>query len=96
MAMKVIGISGTPRKGGNTEVLLRAALDPFRERGWTVREHLLSGYTVAPCRACESCRETGVCAIDDDMGQIYEDFRDCDALIIATPVYFRNVSATTP
>lgn len=96
MAMKVIGISGTPRKGGNTEVLLRAALDPSRERGWVVKEHLLSAYTIAPCRACESCRETGVCAIDDDMAQIYEDFRDCDALIIATPVYFRNVSATTP
>jgi multimeric flavodoxin WrbA len=53
----------------------------------------LSAYAIAPCRACESCRETGVCAIDDDMGQIYEDFRDCDALIIGTPVYFRNVSA---
>jgi multimeric flavodoxin WrbA len=93
MAMKVVGISGSPRKGGNTEALLGRALDPFRESGWIVKEHLLSSCTIAPCVACESCHATGVCAIDDDMRQIYEDFNDCDALIIGTPVYYRNVSA---
>ena len=91
--MKIIGISGSPRKNGNTEVLLKKALEPFYENNWTVKEHLLSEYRIGPCQACDSCRETNRCKIEDDMSRIYEDLFDCDALIVGTPVYYRNVSA---
>ncbi len=91
--MKVIGISGSPRQGGNTEALLQKALEPFREHNWLVETHLLSACQISPCRACEACRDTNACAIGDDMARIYKDLSDCDALIVGTPVYYRNVSA---
>lgn len=91
--MKVLGISGSPRPRGNTELLLEAALAPFKENGWTVGLHLLSAINVAPCRGCDACASAGACAIPDDMASLHRDMADCDALIIATPVYYRNVTA---
>ncbi|MCL2198257.1 MAG: flavodoxin family protein [Defluviitaleaceae bacterium] len=91
--MNVLGISGTPRVGGNSEVLLDAALEPFVETGWGVTRVLLSEKTVAPCTGCETCVESGVCFISDDMVEIYEAFRRCDAVVISAPAYYRNVPA---
>ncbi len=92
--MKVIGISGSPRKDGNTEILVKYALEPFREQGWEVQEFFLSGKVIKPCRGCETCRATGVCTItDDDMTYIYEEFKTCNAFIIGSPVYYRNITA---
>lgn len=91
--MNVIGISGTPRKGGNSEILLRYALKPFEDNGWDVKVFLLSELTIGPCRACDSCRETGNCIIQDDMKIIYDAFRWCNAIIISSPVYSRNISS---
>ncbi len=65
--MNVMGISGTPRKKGNSEILLRSALKPFENNGWNVKMFLLSELKINPCTGCESCRETGTCIIDDDM-----------------------------
>ncbi len=91
--MNVMGISGTPRNKGNSEILLRYALKPFENNGWDVKIFLLSKLTIKPCNAYESCRETGTCIINDDMQSIYEAFRWCDAIIISSPVYSRNVSS---
>ena len=90
---EVMGISRTPRKNGNSEILLRSALKPFRNNGWDVKIFLLSELTIKPCNTCEPCRETGTCIINDDMQRIYDVFRWCNAIIISSPVYFRNVSA---
>lgn len=92
--MKVLGISGSPRKNGNTEILLKYALEPFRERGWDVSEFLLSEKTVNPCCGCDGCEGTGRCMIqDDDMSILYDEYESCDALIIGSPAYYRNVTA---
>ena len=91
--MNVIGISGTPRKEGNSEILLRNALKPFENNECNVKIFLLSELTINPCNACDSCRDTGACTIDDDMQGIYDAFRWCNAIIISSPVYSRNVSA---
>lgn len=91
--MKVIGISGSPRVGGNSEILLQHALEPFQEKHWTVVKFLLSNRTVAPCDGCDSCKQTSQCFIEDDMGWLNEEYATCDALIIASPVYYRNVTA---
>lgn len=91
--MEVLGISGTPRQGGNTEVLVKQALEPFMDRGWAVTEFFLSNRSVAPCDGCDTCWETGECVIRDDMDTLYEKFVSCDAIIIGSPVYYRNVSA---
>lgn len=91
--MNVIGISGTPRKKGNSELLLRYALKPFENEGWKIKTYLLSELKIKPCEACNSCRETGTCIINDDMQGIYDAFRWCNAIIISSPVHFLNISA---
>ncbi|MBN1814098.1 MAG: flavodoxin family protein [Anaerolineae bacterium] len=92
--MNVLGISGTPRKNGNSDILLQHALRPFEEAGWEVRLLRLRELTVTPCLACDLCTIHGSCALgDDDMHLFYDAFRWCDALIVATPTYSRNVSA---
>ncbi len=91
--MKVIGISGSPRGNGNSEILLHHALEPFREKGWAVTEFLLSQKTVAPCSGCDGCLGTAGCVIKDDMDILYDEFESCNALIVASPVYYRNVTA---
>jgi multimeric flavodoxin WrbA len=91
--MNVLGISGTPRKNGNSEILLQYALRPFEKQGWEIRHFPLSEITVQPCRGCEECKKQGRCAIEDDMHPIYEAFRWCDAIIVSSPVYSRNIAA---
>ncbi len=91
--MNVIAISGTPRKKGNSELLLRYALKPFENNGWNVKIFLLSDLEIKACKACDSCKETGTCIINDDMQEIYDAFRWCNAIIISSPVHFLNVSA---
>ena len=91
--MNILGISGTPRKGGNSEILLDAALEPFVEATWDVTRILLSEKRIEPCTGCDSCVESGVCCIDDYMTEIYRAYESCDAIIISAPAYWRNVPA---
>ena len=91
--MNVLGISGTPRKGGNSEILLDAALNPFAEAGWEINRILLSDRKIGMCTGCEACCERNACYIEDDMREIYEAYRHCDAIIISAPAYWRNVPA---
>jgi len=92
--MKVVGISGTPRKGGNTECLVKECLNEFAKQGWTISEFFLSEKTIKPCIGCDFCKENGVCAItDDDASALFGDIINCDAVIIGSPVYYRNVTA---
>lgn len=91
--MNVLAISGTPRERGNSELLLQEALRPFEETSWSVRLLKVREMKLNPCQACDRCRAQGACVIDDDMRVVYESFSWCNALIVATPVYSRNISA---
>ena len=92
--MKVVGISGSPRKGGNTECLVNECLSEFEKHGWTIAKHYLSEKTIHPCLGCDSCAENGVCVIDDDDARaLFRDLLSGDAVIIGSPVYYRNISA---
>jgi len=91
--MNVLGISGTPRENGNSEILLQHALKPFEKHGWQIRHFRIREMNVEPCQGCEECKKLGKCKIDDDMHQVYEAFMWCDAIILSSPVYSRNVSA---
>jgi len=92
--MTVVGISGSPRKGGNTEWLIRECLNEFAERGWIISEFYLSDKTIKPCIGCETCVENHICVItDDDMAELSNELISCDAVIIGSPVYYRNVTA---
>ena len=92
--MNILGISGSPRARSNSHLLLEHALEPFSAAGWEVRLLRLRDLTVRPCLACDHCRtHPGTCAQRDDMDRFYDAFRWCDALLVASPVYSRNVCA---
>jgi multimeric flavodoxin WrbA len=91
--MKVLGIVGSPRKEGNTEILVREALSAAEKAGAETEIVLAGGKNIAGCDGCSSCRQTGTCHIKDDMQPIYKQLEAADAVIFGTPVYFHNVTA---
>ena len=93
--MKILGISCSPRPGGNTETMLRASLGTAQEAGVGTELVTLAGKTITPCDGCLSCRKTGDCHIKDDMQDIYPLLFAADGIIIGTPVYFWSVAAQT-
>jgi multimeric flavodoxin WrbA len=91
--MKVVGIVGSPRIGGNTETLTRIALEEIRKEGVKTELITLAGKKISPCDACKSCVKTGKCHFKDDFDPIYAKVRRADGVILATPVYY---GAATP
>ena len=93
--MKVVAFNGSPRKGGNTELLLQAALEPVQAAGIEPELIQIGGKKVHPCLACWKCFENldRRCAIENDMvNECIGKMADADAIIIATPTYFAGVS----
>ncbi|MGJ7029256.1 MULTISPECIES: flavodoxin family protein [Methanothermobacter] len=93
--VKVVGICGSPRKNGNTEILLREALRAAEDCGAETELIRLAGLDINPCRACDSCKKAGECAIDDDLNDVIERAASADGIIIGSPVYFGSVTAQT-
>jgi multimeric flavodoxin WrbA len=93
--MKIVGILGSARKGGNTEVLLDVALEEARGRGCSTSRIVLRDKAIAPCDGCMGCAKTGRCVIKDDMEEVYEGIRAADGVIWATPVYYWSMSGLT-
>lgn len=94
--MKIIGIVCSPRKGGNTEIAVREALEGAKERGANIELILVSGKKIAPCENCDYCKQKKTlcqCKIKDDMQEIYTKLSEADGIIFGTPVYFWSMSA---
>jgi FMN-dependent NADH-azoreductase len=92
---RIMAIIGSSRKNGNTEALMEAFLEGVLsgEEIIEVERFRLADMDISPCRACGACEKTGACVINDDMQIIYDSFRKCDGLVIASPLYFGSVSA---
>ncbi len=93
MTVKVLGIVCSPRQGGNTEILVKAALDAAHEAGAEIQLFLVAGKKIAPCDGCGACLNSGTCHIKDNMQDLYRQLEEADGVIFGTPVYFTNVSA---
>ncbi len=91
--MRVLGIVGSPRKNGNTEILMQEALKAAREAGCETELFLMSQKQVAPCDACGTCFEVGSCVVQDDMQELYAMMERAHAIVFGSPVYFGSVSA---
>jgi len=91
--MKIVGIVGSPRHGGNTETLTRIALGEIQKEGLDTELISLAGKKIEPCDGCGACRTAGKCHIKDDFESIYAKMDEADGIILATPVYF---GAATP
>ena len=93
MAVKVLGISTSPRLKGNSDLLLREALAGAEAAGAQVEYLRIADLNIAPCVECNSCYATGRCRVQDDYQQVLEKMLDADRLIFATPVFFMTVCA---
>ena len=91
--MKVLAISGSPRKKGNTSFLLQQALQELETHGIETELIHLSDYRFSDCIGCEGCRESFRCVIKDDMQKIYPLINQADALILGSPTYFYDVTS---
>ncbi len=91
--MKILAINGSPRRGGNTDLLLGELVRGAREAGAEVEVVLLRDLKISPCLEIYACKENGECPIQDDMRPLYAKLVEADALAVATPVFFYGVTA---
>lgn len=88
----VVGIVGSPRVGGNTEILVSEALKVAAEEGAQAELIRLANKEINPCDDCLSCRKTKECRIEDDFQEIFEKMVRADGIILASPVYFGSAT----
>jgi len=91
--MKVLGIYGSPRKGGNTDVLLDEALRGAGITGAEVSPVRCCDLKISGCAECGGCDQTGVCVIDDDMQEVYPKLLEANVVILASPIFFYGISS---
>jgi multimeric flavodoxin WrbA len=91
--LKVLGIMGSPRIKGNTDLLLDEALKGAQSQGAETEKIIIDKLKIAPCREYYGCLKDGNCVIKDDMDDIYPRLLGADAIIIASPIFFYTISA---
>ena len=91
---KVLGIGGSPRKGGNSDILLKRLLKGVAGEGIVTEEIQLRDYQFQPCIGCERCRKDKRCTgLQDGMQLIYPKIREASGLILISPIYSYNMTA---
>lgn len=93
MSKKVLILEGSPRKNGNSDILCDEFMRGAVEAGNEVEKIRVAEKNIGYCRACYACRDTGVCAIKDDMAEVMQKMIDCDVMVLASPVYFYSICA---
>jgi multimeric flavodoxin WrbA len=91
----VLGILGSPRRGGNSEILLDRALDGAKAAGKSTSKLVLNDLRIRPCQNCGLCERTGECSQKDDMLIVRAAMESASRIILAAPIYFASVSAQT-
>jgi len=91
--LRVLGIAGSPRRGGNTDLLLAEVMRGAASQGAETKTIVLSQLNIAPCQHCDACLETGGCKVKDDMQMVYDELEQADRLVLASPVHFMGVTA---
>lgn len=92
--MKVLGFVGSPREGGNTEIMVKEVLKGSSENGAQTKIFNLNKLNIKPCQACMHCKANeGVCATDDDMQIIYEEIKESEAFVLGSPIYMWQMTA---
>jgi len=91
--VKVLGIMGSPRRQGNTDILLDKALEGAVEAGAEVEKVLVSKLKISPCLEIYACLKDGKCSIKDDMQLLYKKLLEADHIIFASPVFFYGITS---
>ncbi|MDD1676599.1 MAG: flavodoxin family protein [Methanomicrobiales archaeon] len=95
MDVKVLGISGSPRRHGNTETLLDSFLEGTKEGGAESRKVILRDLNIVPCRGCNVCHKDGTCILRDDLETVFDTILSVDILAVASPIYTMGITAET-
>lgn len=93
MSVKVLGIYGSPRKGGNTDLLLDKILEGSSAAGAAVESIYVRKLKISGCLECGSCDDTGKCVVQDDMQTVYPLLQEADIIFLASPNFFYSVTA---
>ena len=93
MSKNVLILSGSPRKNGNSDTLCNQFMKGAQEAGHQVEKIRVAEKKIGFCRGCYACRDTGKCAIQDDMEGVLQKIIDADVLVLASPVYFYSIDA---
>jgi multimeric flavodoxin WrbA len=91
--MKVLGIYGSPRKGGNTDQLLDKALEGTRSTGAEIATVYARKLEMSGCIECGGCDKTGKCVVKDEMQTVYPFLEEADVIILASPIFFYGLTA---
>lgn len=90
---RVLGVVGSPRRGGNTETLVDEVLRGAQAAGAQVEKVILSDLDIAPCEACDACKDTGECITVDAMEELFSRMAESQVWVLGTPVYWWGPSA---
>jgi multimeric flavodoxin WrbA len=93
--MKVLGLVGSPRKGGNSEAMVAAVLKGAANAGAETKMINLTQQAIGGCTACMYCRKHGSCSIKDGMQEIYRQIDAADAVVLGFPIYMFTMNAQT-
>jgi len=91
--LRVLGIAGSPRRGGNTDLLLAEVMRGAASRGAEVKTVILNDLKIAPCQHCDACLEAGRCKVEDDMQMVYRELEAANRIVLASPIQFTGVTA---
>lgn len=93
MSYSILGLMGSPRPGGNTEILLDTLITHARAQGATAEKLRLYSMNFRGCIECGGCDNTGVCVLQDDFTPVYERLLTADYVVAASPMFFYNISS---
>lgn len=94
MSKKVLILSGSPRRGGNSDLLCEEFMRGAAYAGNQVEKIFLRSKKIGYCNACYYCKQSGgICAIKDDMAEILSKMHQADVIVFASPVYFYSIDA---
>lgn len=91
--MKILGIYGSPRKQGNSEVILDEILKAAAESGAEIKKVYARDLKMSGCRECKGCEKTGNCVVKDDMQKLYPLFEEADVIVLASPIFFYGLAS---
>ncbi len=89
----MLGIVGSPRQQGNTDLLVDEVLKGVKDAGGTTSKIFLDALDIRPCKGCFACDKTGVCVQEDDMAELVEQMKTSQVWVLGTPIYWWGPSA---
>ena len=86
--IKILGLGGSPRRDGNTDILLKQCIEGAKSCGADTEIIFSRDLNISGCHECHACSSTGKCIVRDDMQALYSRFEEMDGIVVASPIFF--------